>query len=97
MISIEFVNFSRIVCNKSNPRLPRLRFKVSAESDNFCNSSSTNTGTIKGPSKNPVFTISKIRPSITTDVSRTLAEEVRLSFTFDTLGVLPLLSNPLNV
>ena len=97
MISIDSVNFSRIVCSKSNPRLPLLRFKVSAESDNFCNSSSTNTGTMKGPSKNPVFTISKIRPSMTTDVSKTLAEQVRISFTLDSLGDLPLLSNPLNV
>ena len=56
----------------SRPRRPRLRFSESEESATCCSSRSTNCGTTSVPSRNPVSQMSAMRPSMITEVSRTL-------------------------
>ena len=59
-------------CRMSRPRRPRLRFIESEESATCCSSRSTNWGTTSVPSRKPVSQISAMRPSMMTEVSRTL-------------------------
>src|SRR6266498_1821459 len=59
-------------CRMSRPRRPRLRFRESEESATCCSSRRTNWGTTRVPSRKPVSQMSAMRPSMMTEVSRTL-------------------------
>ena len=71
--SSERVEIFCISVSTSRPRRPRRRRIASAESATSCNSRSTELSTTSGMSTKPVLAMSRMRPSMMTEVSRSTA------------------------
>ena len=81
------VGFVCISLSISRPRLPRLRFSLSAESEINCISFKTNRGTISGESNSLLLYRSAIRPSIIAEVSSTKGLAPLVCFVNSTYGI----------